>query len=137
MDKNADAMDFVLAGRLADLIGVSADISVEGNTVILPIRAEGGGLTSFAFDVTGLASSLARNAENAVTAMGDVRGGQYAALALLASNLLEEHHEEWDPLRDDEAEEYEEDDLEYEPVTIDLESLGQRGCSCGSSSGED
>ncbi|PMC98873.1 hypothetical protein, partial [Brevibacterium paucivorans] len=62
---------------------------------------------------------------SAVAAMGNTRGAQRAALALIANGIHEDHADEWD-LSDSGDLVYEADD-DYEPAVIDMENFPPRG----------
>lgn len=113
--------DLLLAGRLAEMLGAVGDISIAGPTMTVPMRDADGSLVFFDFDVWGLADRVAAEASEAVAAMGNDRGGQHAALALMVNEILEEHGDKWDS-----GEVVYEAGDDYEPIVINLEDLPWR-----------
>lgn len=113
-------LDYILAGRLAELIGAMGDVEVRGAEVTLPMRDEDGSLVDFSLDVRGLADQVEENSSDAIVAHGNSRGGQRAALAIIAGNILEDNHDNWDTSETGEVV-YRDD--EYEPIVIDMEDF--------------
>lgn len=120
MTKKIRDLDYVLAGRLADMVGAVGDIQVRGSEMTFPMRDRDGSPVTFSFDIRGLADEIEANSFDAVVAMGNSRGAQHAALALIANNILEENHEDWDTSSGDEVV-YHDDN--YEPIVIDMENF--------------
>lgn len=120
MTKKIRDLDYVLAGRLADMVGAEGDVEVRGPEMTFPMRDNEGSLVSFSIDIRGLADEVEANSSDAVIAMGNSRGAQRAALALIASGIREDHHEEWDTSSSGEVV-YHGDD--YEPIVIDMENF--------------
>lgn len=123
MNKKIRDLDYVLAGRLADMVGAEGDVDVRGPEMTFPVRDNEGSLVSFSIDIRGLADEVEANSSDAVTAMGNSRGAQHAALALIANRILEDHQEEWDTSANDVVV-YQDDD--YEPIVIDMENFPPR-----------
>jgi hypothetical protein len=71
-----------------------------------------------------LADRVAEEESSAVAAMGNRRGGQRAALALVVNEIIENHADDWD-LSDSGEVVYEAGD-DYEPIVIDIENLPRR-----------
>lgn len=120
MTKKIRDLDYVLAGRLADMVGAEGDVEVRGPEMTFPMRDNEGSLVSFSINVQGLADEVEANSSDAVIAMGNDRGAQRAALALIANGIREDHHEEWDTSSRGEIV-YHDDD--YEPIVIDMENF--------------
>ena len=116
--------DLLLGGQLAELLGAVDDISIAGPIMTVPMRHVDGSLVLFEFDVRGLSDEVTAAASDAAIAMGDNRGAQRAALALIASGIHEEHHEEWDLSESSEVVFEAGDD--YEPLVIDMEDFPPR-----------
>lgn len=123
MTKEIRDLDYVLAGRLADMVGAVGNVEVRGSEMTFPMRDHGGSPVSFSIDIRGLADEVEANSSDAVVAMGNSRGAQHAALALIASRILEDHHEDWDTSSGDEVV-YHDDD--YEPIVVDMENFPPR-----------
>lgn len=123
MTKRIRDLDYVLAGRLADMIGAVGDVEVRGAEMTFPMRDKDGSLVNFSFDIRGLADEVESNGSDAVVAMGNSRGAQRAALSLIANGILEENHEYWDTSADEEVVYH---DDEYEPIVIDMEDFPPR-----------
>ena len=120
MTEKIHDLDYVLAGRLADMVGAVGDVEVHGTEMTFPMRDNEGSIVSFSIDVRGLADEVEANSSDAVVAMGNSRGRQHAALALIANRILEDHHEDWDTSSSDEVEHRIDD---YEPIVIDMENF--------------
>ncbi|WP_436326198.1 hypothetical protein [Brevibacterium sp. FAM 27836] len=123
MTKRIRDLDYVLAGRLADMVGAVGDVEVRGAEMTFPMRDKDGSLVNFSFDIRGLADEVESNGSDAVVAMGNSRGAQRAALSLIANGILEENHEYWDTSADEEVVYH---DDEYEPIVIDVEDFPPR-----------
>lgn len=123
MTKRIRDLDYVLAGRLADMVGAVGDVEVRGAEMTFPMRDKDGSLVNFSFDIRGLADEVESNGSDAVVAMGNSRGAQRAALSLIANGILEENHEYWDTSADEEVVYH---DDEYEPIVIDMEDFPPR-----------
>jgi hypothetical protein len=123
MTKRIRDLDYVLAGRLADMVGAVGDVEVQGAEMTFPMRDKDGSLVNFSFDIRGLADEVESNGSDAVVAMGNSRGAQRAALSLIANGILEENHEYWDTSADEEVVYH---DDEYEPIVIDMEDFPPR-----------
>lgn len=123
MTKRIRDLDYVLAGRLADMVGAVGDVEVRGAEMTFPMRDKDGSLVNFSFDIRGLADEVESNGFDAVVAMGNSRGAQRAALSLIANGILEENHEYWDTSADEEVVYH---DDEYEPIVIDMEDFPPR-----------
>lgn len=123
MTKRIRDLDYVLAGRLADMVGAVGDVEVRGAEMTFPMRDKDGSLVNFSFDIRGLADEVESNGSDAVVAMGNSRGTQRAALSLIANGILEENHEYWDTSADEEVVYH---DDEYEPIVIDMEDFPPR-----------
>jgi hypothetical protein len=109
---------------MAEMLGAVGDIRISGPTMTVPIRDADGSLVFFEFDVRGLADRVAEEESSAVAAMGNRRGGQRAALALVVNEIIENHADDWD-LSDSGEVVYEAGD-DYEPIVIDIENLPRR-----------
>lgn len=120
MTKKIRDLDYVLAGRLADMVGAEGDVEVRGPEMTFPMRDNEGSLVSFSIDIRGLADEVEANSSDAVIAMGNSRGAQRVALALIANGIREDRHEEWDTSSSGEIV-YHDDD--YEPIVIDMENF--------------
>ena len=120
MTKRIRDLDYVLAGRLADMVGAVGDVEVRGAEMTFPMRDKDGSLVNFSFDIRGLADEVESKGSDAVVAMGNSRGAQRAALSLIANGILEENHEYWDTSADEEVVYH---DDEYEPIVIDVEDF--------------
>lgn len=116
--------DLLLAGQLAEMLGAVGDISISGPTMIVPMRDVDQSIVFFEFDIRGLADHIAEEASSAIAAIGNDRGGQRAALALLANKIFEDHSDEWDLSNSSEVV-YEAGD-DYEPIVVDIEDLQRR-----------
>lgn len=123
MTKRIRDLDYVLAGRLADMVGAVGDVEVRGAEMTFPMRDKDGSLVNFSFDIRGLADEVESKGSDAVVAMGNSRGAQRAALSLIANGILEENHEYWDTSADEEVVYH---DDEYEPIVIDVEDFPPR-----------
>ncbi len=123
MTKKIRDLDYVLAGRLADMVGAVGDVEVRGPEMTFPMRDYEGSLVSFSIDIRGLADEVEANSSDAVVAMGNSRGAQRAALALIANRIIEDNHDEWDTSSTDVVEYHDED---YEPIVIDMENFPPR-----------
>lgn len=119
MVKSIKDSDLLLAGQLAEMLGAVGDISISGPTMTVPMRDVDQSIVLFEFDVRGLADHIAEEASSAVAAMGNDRGGQRAALALVANKIFEDHSDEWDLSNSSEVV-YEAGD-DYEPIVIDID----------------
>lgn len=102
------------------MVGAEGDVEVRGPEMTFPMRDNEGSLVSFSIDIRGLADEVEANSSDAVIAMGNSRGAQRAALALIANGIREDHHEEWDTSSSGEVV-YHDDD--YEPIVIDMENF--------------
>lgn len=91
----------------------------------IPIRELGGSLVPFEFDVRGLAAEVAEIRSDALIAMGNTRGGQHAALALIANGIMEDHPE--GDFSVDGSTDPDDVDDDYEPIQIDIEDFMGRG----------
>lgn len=120
MTKKIRDLDYILAGRLAELIGAMGYVEVRGAEVTFPMRDEDGSLVDFSFDVRGLADRVEENSSDAIVAHGNRRGAQRAALAIIAGNILEDNHDNWDTSETVEVV-YRADD--YDPIVIDMEDF--------------
>lgn len=123
MTKRIRDLDYVFAGRLADMVGAVGDVEVRGAEMTFPMRDKDGSLVNFSFDIRGLADEVESNGSDAVVAMGNSRGAQRAALSLIANGILEENHEYWDTSADEEVVYH---DDEHEPIVIDMEDFPPR-----------
>lgn len=121
MSKEIKDLDLVLAGKLAMMIGAAGDIEIRGPIMTVPMRELEGSLVSFDYDIRGLAARVEGLKSDAIIAMGNDRGGQHAALALVANGIMEEHPD-WDfsvYTEDDEDDE----DCAVEPLSIEITEL--------------
>ena len=125
MGKPIKDSDLLLAGQLAELLGAVGDIRIAGPIMTVPMRDTEGSLVFFEFDVRGLADAVEATSSSAVAAMGNTRGAQRAALALIANRIHEDHADEWD-LSESGDLVYEADD-DYEPAVIDMENFPPHG----------
>lgn len=125
MPREIKDLDLVLAGKLATMVAAAGDIEIRGAVMTVPIRELGGSLVAFEYDVRGLASKVAEIESDAIAAMGNDRGGQHAALALIANGIMEDHPD-WDFSVDDGADLDDADD-DFEPIQIDIENFMWRG----------
>ncbi|TSI16836.1 hypothetical protein [Brevibacterium aurantiacum] len=123
MTKKIRDLDYVLAGRLADMVGAVGDREVRGPEMTFPMRDSEGPLVSFSLNVQGLADEVEANSTDAVVAMGNSRGAQHAALARIANRILEDHHEDWDTASGGEVVYH---DGNCEPIVIDMENFPTR-----------
>lgn len=123
MTKKIRDLDYVLAGRLAHMVGAVGDVEVRGGEMTFPMRDIDGSLVNFSYDIRGLADEVEANSSDAVVAMGNSRGAQRAALALIANSILEDNQDNWDTATDSEVV-YHDDD--YEPIVIDMENFPPR-----------
>lgn len=121
MPKEIKDLDLVLAGKLATMIAAAGDIEIRGPIMTVPIRELSGSLVSFEYDVRRLAAEVAEIKTDAVSAMGNDRGGQHAALALIASGIVEDHPD-WDFSADDDVDLDDTDD-DFEPAVINFEDF--------------
>lgn len=121
MSKEIEDLDLILAGRLAMMIAAAGDIEIRGPIMTVPIRDQEGSLVSFDYDIRGLAAEVEDAKSDAVIAMGNDRGGQHAALALIANSIMEDHPE-WNFSIDFTTDDDDDDD-EFEPAVLNIEDL--------------
>lgn len=121
MAKEIKDLDLILAGKFATMIAAAGDIEIRGPVMTIPIRELGGSLVSFEYDVRGLAAKVAEIESDAIAAMGNDRGGQHAALALVANGIMEDHPG-WDFSVDDAADIDDADD-DFKPASISFEDF--------------
>lgn len=121
MSKEVKDLDLVLAGKLAMMIGAAGDIEIRGPIMTVPMRELEGSLVSFDYDIRGLAARVEERKSDAVVAMGNDRGGQHAALALVANSIMEDHPD-WDfsIYTEDDADDEHND---VEPFSIEITEL--------------
>lgn len=72
-------------------------------------------------EIRGLAAKVEEIKADAIVAMGNDRGGQHAALALIANSIMEDHPD-WDFSVDDDTN-VDDTDGDFEPTVIDIESF--------------
>ena len=121
MPKEIKDLDLVLAGKLAAMIAAAGDIEIRGPIMTVQIRELGGSLVTLDLDIRGLAAEAAEVESDAIIAMGNDRGGQHAALALIANGIMEDHPD-WDFSVDDDAD-LDDTDGDFEPIQIDIEDF--------------
>lgn len=122
MSKKIRDLDYVLAGRLAEMIGTAGDVEVRGSEMTFPMRDDDGSIVKHSFDVRGLADQVEEHISQAVAAHGNSRGAQRAALEIIASNILKDNDDIWDIPEPDKGEVvYHVDN--YEPIVIDMEDF--------------
>jgi hypothetical protein len=120
MSKEIKDLDLVLAGRLATMVAVAGDVEIRGPMMTIPIRDLEGSLVSFDYDIRGLAATVEDVRSDAVAAMGNERGGQHAALALIANGIMEDHPD-WDFSVDSTTDDNEDSDVD--PVSVNIEDF--------------
>ncbi|UVI34599.1 hypothetical protein [Brevibacterium spongiae] len=125
MAKKIRDLDYVLAGRLAEMIGTAGDVEVRGSEMTFPMRDSEGSILNYSFDVRGLADQVEENISQAVVANGNSRGAQRAALEVIASNILKDNNDLWDIPEPDKGDVvYHVDN--YEPIVIDMKDFPPR-----------
>lgn len=124
MNGEIEHLDLILAGKLAMMIAAAEDIEINDGFMTVPIRTLDGPMASFDIDVRGLALEVQEIAPDALVAMGNDRGGQHAALALIANQIMEDHPD-WDFSIDFDDDE---DDSggDSEPAVANIEDFGRR-----------
>ncbi|SMX79749.1 hypothetical protein BSP239C_01278 [Brevibacterium sp. 239c] len=113
--------NLVLAEKLASMTSTAGDLEIRGQIMTVPIRDLDGTLAVLDYDVRGLAARVEELKADAIVAVGNDRGGQHAALALIANSITEDHPG-WDSSIDEDTGVY--DTIgEFEPTVIDIENF--------------